>query len=731
MKRENTLYFRHVMPLVLIIMTFVSQAESTQTEIWKTSTFEEFQHGEATQVTLTQTGEITLAPHVQEILALQGDDLLVWSLVQDSNGNLYAGTGEQGKIFKISSNGDVSLFFDSPEVGIISLAVDDQDNVYAGSTPDGLIYKITPEGGQTTFFMTEEHYVWALEFGPDNVLYAGTGESGKIFKILPDGAGTLLYDSPQTHIMSLLLAPQGWLYAGTEGKGITYKVDLDGKAFVLQQAQEEESHALALDSQGNLYVAAISNKIFPEQNAPAHNEQQPAQQEQGLKKSTIYKISPQGALSTFLELPEILIYAMEIDSQDHLLIGTDQEGMLYRVLPNGEYHQILKVEANNIVALDRTANGRMYVGTGDPGSVSRVEPQLSEQGEYLSIVHDAKTTSTWGKIFWRATSQQLSLFTRTGNTSKPDDTWSSWSEDLQNKEGTDIPNPPARFIQWKAEFAPDETQGPILEEVSIAYLPDNLAPEIKQIHIFHGGEPRQEEPVMPVRRKTSGNSAPSLTPPGNPRNPKNEPKPPQFIPPGHIAIIWEAQDPNSEELLYAVSLQGAQEPLWNILEEDQDAPAYLLDTTTLPDGDYYIKITATDKSNNPSSNALQTEKISERFEVDNTAPLVSIALNQKQDNDIVLVTVIARDEFSRLQTAEYSVDAGDWMAIFPEDHVTDSREEKYSINLPDLTPGAHVLVFKATDTFENVGVGKILFSVPEESQPQSEPVANTEEASNN
>lgn len=713
MKTEKKTYYRMIVLILAVGLIWVSLAHSTQTEIWTTSTFEEFQYGESEQVTLTKTGEITLAPQSQEILALQGNDLIVWAMGEDSKGNLYVGTGEQGRIFKIAPDGEESIFFDSPEIGIISLAVDAEDNVYAGSAPDGVIYKITPGGSQTTFFMTEEHYVWALVFGPDNILYAGTGESGKIFKILPDGVGTLIYDSPQSHVMSLVYDSQGWLYAGTEGKGITYKVNLEGNAFALYQAEEEEIHSLALDSQGNLYIAAISNKVYPKANLPASKEPQPAPQKKSLKKSTIYQIAPQGTVSTLLELPKTLIYAMVIDEHDHLLVGTDNKGMLYRVFPNGEYHQVLGVEAGNILALVRSSEGTLYLGTSDAGYVYHVSSQLAEQGEYISVVHDVKTTATWGKIFWRGTSQQIQLFTRTGNTADPDDTWSSWSGELQNNEGEIISNPSARFIQWKAMLTPQEQQTPVLEEVSVAYLPDNLVPEITQVAIYY---PIQElEPELPgaVRPQFGGNSAPARPSQAQSRKPKNKLKPPKYIPEGHIAIVWSAEDPNNEMLIYTVSLRGDQESTWKVIEEELEMPEYILDATTLPDGRYYAKITASDSPNNPPTNALQTEKVSERFEVDNTAPQISIALNQKQGNKTVLFTVVAQDEFSRLQSAEYSVDAGDWISIFPDDQVTDARDEKYSIKFPNLAPGDHVLVFKTTDTFNNIGVGKIHFSISE------------------
>jgi hypothetical protein len=711
--------------IVGVIILFCSiPVSGTQTEIWETSSFDEFQRGELDNVSLTRKGEIMLAPQLAQVLKLEDRDLFVWALVEDSKGNLYAGTGEQGRIFKITPAGEVSLFFDSPEIGIMSLAVDAGNNVYAGSAPDGLIYKITPEGSQTTLFSTGEHYVWALVCDSDGVLYAGTGESGKIFKVLPDGTGSLLYDSQQSHIMSLLYDEQGWLYAGTEGKGVTYKVGLDGSVFSLYSAEEEEIHALAFDSQGNLYIAAISNQFYPKAQTPEPAEQpQPRPKEKRRKKSSIYRINPDGTVRKILELPEALIYAMIVDADDRLFVGTDEKAMLYRVFSDGEYHQVLTMETGSILSLLKDPSGQIYAGTGDPGTVYRLAARPVEQGSYLSTVHNVETTATWGKIFWRGTANQIALLTRTGNTEVPDDTWSPWSEELHNKEGDTIPNPPARFIQWKAIFTSQEQQNPVLEEVSVAYLPNNLAPEIEEVGIYHGD---QEEPID---QNSSGNSAPSPS-----RNSQREDrpqktgigvKPPKHIPPGYVAIVWDAEDPNDEALFYTVSLRG-EELKWQVLKEELEIPLYLLDTSTLPDGNYYVKVTATDTPNNPPDRALTAEKVSERFEIDNTAPEISIALNQKQGNEVVLVTVIAIDDFSRLRHAEYSLDADEWISIFPDDEVTDSREEKYSITLPDLTMEDHVLAFKAIDAHDNIGVAKFVFS-PQSLQPSESPQEQPQE----
>ncbi len=707
---------------ICLILVFLSvfSAESTQTTLWTTSTFDEFQQGKLDRTALTKSGEVLLSPETKAIMTLQEDDLLIWTLIEDLQGNIYAGTGDEGKIFKITPAGDVSLFFDSPEIGIISLAVDAENNLYAGSTPDGLIYKVTPEGNAATYFMTGEHYVWSLVFGADNVLYAGTGESGKIFTISPDGTGEMVYDSPQAHVMSLVYDPQGWLYAGTEGQGVVYKISPDGTAFALYHAKEEEVHSLVRDNEGNLYIAALSSQVFPKVQGIAPTEAQPAPKEKGLKSSTIYRISPQGTITTVLQLQDHLIYAMILDEHNRLLIGTDHEGIVYRVHPDGEYYQLLKVDAGNVVTLLGNTAGLVYLGTSDAGAVYQVSAQLADQGEYLSAVHDASTVAAWGKIFWRGTPLNVNVFTRTGNTAIPDDTWSQWSAALQNHDGEQIPNPAARFVQWKAVLKPQEQDSPVLEEVSVAYLPHNLAPEIKELLTLHAAQEDEQNTANSSPHKGKTNSPPSLPAKTESRPSKKNLKPPQPIPPGQVAIVWDAEDPNDEDLIYTVTLRGEHETRWKVLEENVEETYYLLDTAALPDGSYYTKIIASDSPNNPPDRVLLTEKMSERFEVDNTAPNVSIALNQRQDNDgNVLMTIIARDEFSRLKQAAYSVDAGEWMAIFPNDQVTDSHEEKYSVSLSDLSDDPHTLTFKVTDIFNNIGVGKIQFS-PSETLPQQE-----------
>ena len=46
--------------------------------------------------------------------------------------------------------------------------------------------------------------------------------------------------------------------------------------------------------------------------------------------------------------------------------------------------------------------------------------------------------------------------------------------------------------------------------------------------------------------------------------------------------------------------------------------------------------------------------------------------------------------------------------MFPDDEIFDSLREQITLSLPDLAPGVHVLMVKATDAAGNIGTGDVL-----------------------
>jgi hypothetical protein len=196
--------------------------------------------------------------------------------------------------------------------------------------------------------------------------------------------------------------------------------------------------------------------------------------------------------------------------------------------------------------------------------------------------------------------------------------------------------------------------------------------------------------------------------------------PPQgFVQKGYQSVLWSAHDENDDELRYGVYYRGESEREWKLLKDNLDQKFYSWDTTTLPDGAYYLKIVATDAPSNPPAAALKTERESERFEVDNTPPVIEglqttsfLVQRSAAVASGVIVKFTARDTSSSIERAQYSLDGGEWILVSPTGGISDAPEEHYEFSLSNLGPGEHTIAVRAYDKFENVGSAKTTVAVP-------------------
>ena len=123
---------------------------------------------------------------------------------------------------------------------------------------------------------------------------------------------------------------------------------------------------------------------------------------------------------------------------------------------------------------------------------------------------------------------------------------------------------------------------------------------------------------------------------------------------------------------------------------------------------------ASDAPSHTPADALTGTKVSERFEVDTTPPVVS---GLKATAEAApRVTFDAEDAFSPIAHAEYSLDAGPWQYIEPVGGISDSKREHYDLRLPAAglaeKAGEHLLTVRVYDRHENVGVAKTVFVTP-------------------
>src|SRR6202166_2232157 len=101
----------------------------------------------------------------------------IWDIVVDNAGALYVATGDHGEIYKVTANGQHSLFFKSDEVHIRVLAVDPGGNLIAGSDGSGLVYRIAPNGEAFVLYSAPKKEITALAIdAAGNIYAAAAGE---------------------------------------------------------------------------------------------------------------------------------------------------------------------------------------------------------------------------------------------------------------------------------------------------------------------------------------------------------------------------------------------------------------------------------------------------------------------------------------------------------------------------------------------------------------------------
>src|SRR6266478_3710120 len=224
---------------------------------WEISKQDDVIKGDARGVSIAENGTITLAPALT--LVYDTKEAYIWSSATDTAGNIYLGTGHEGRIFKVTPTGEGRLLYDAAELDVTALATDPQGNLYAGTSPEGKVYKITPDGKESIFYDPSDKYIWSLAYdAATSTLYAGTGDKGVIYKIDATGKAAVLVDTNETNIVSLALDKSGNLLAGTDPSGLVLRVSPAGKLFALFDSPTQEIHRLSVTADGSVYALGIS-----------------------------------------------------------------------------------------------------------------------------------------------------------------------------------------------------------------------------------------------------------------------------------------------------------------------------------------------------------------------------------------------------------------------------------------------------------------------------------------
>lgn len=714
----------------LLIAASGPRTYSGQPIIWETSGRAELLKGDARGVSISDTGVLMLAPRLTEVF--NTEQAFVWSSAVDAQGNVYLGTGHDGKIFRVTADGRGSLLYDAAELDVTAIAVARDGAIYAGTSPDGKVYRITSDGHAEVFFDPGDKYIWSLALLNDGSLAVGTGDSGKLYRVRAAGAkpeSSLLIATNQTHVISLAVTAQGDLIAGTDPGGLVLRISPEGKAFALFDARLREIHALAPAADGSIYALALSEAAstvrqptppaptpqpadatgagttsvtitaIDESGVPIAQPGQPARSRTDIStaRSAVFRILPDGGADVVWSSPSITAFAIAPSSQaGSVLIGTADKGRIYSVTNDGRDTLLLQSTEGQVSSFLVRGN-QMFAASSNQGKLFRFGPELVAEGSFESPVRDAKLTASWGRIWWRGNGN-VELQTRSGNGERPDATWSEWSSVYRNPDGNPILSPRARFIQWRATLRSAGSGQTWMEDTSLAYLPRNVAPEVLAISSLPIGVGLQQLAQIQVDPNVESSGLdPSLF------GTVAQVPPRRIFQRGARSFQWQAEDRNGDTLEYSIYYRPLNETTFRLLKDKLRDNFYTIDGATLADGRYIIKIVASDAPDNPQGQALTGERLSEPVDIDNTPPVLRVVTAPQSGGAGNRVVFEVDDATGKIKRGDFSLDGTPWTPLFPDDGIADSGHERYSIDLPVLASGEHTVSLRAFDGSGNVG----------------------------
>ena len=271
-------------------------------------------------------------------------------------------------------------------------------NLYAGTGEKGVVYKIAPDGKGAPFYQTKATHATALAIDKAGNLLVGTESPGRVLRVDADGKGFVLLDSPFQEIRTLRFDDKGVLYVAavngrpTSGAAPSPCRPTRGASGAADASRAPVASVVGVDRdhrdrrRRHARVRAVRARHAADSRHA---------------KGAVYRIAPDGLWDQLWESRDDSPYDLAFDADGRLIIGTGSKGKIYRLEGNPLQPMLLaRASAQQVTALYRDARGRLYYATANPGKLFRLSPTRATRGTYESEVRDAQMVSSWGAISW-------------------------------------------------------------------------------------------------------------------------------------------------------------------------------------------------------------------------------------------------------------------------------------------------------------------------------------------
>jgi sugar lactone lactonase YvrE len=424
-----------------------------------------------------------ITPDGESMAIFEPQELQVQALVVDKKGIVYAATAPDGKVYRLEetkaaakagakSSWSATPYFDPGSKYIWDIVLDHAGALYVATGDHGEIYRVSANGQHSLFFKSDEVHIRVLALDPKGNLIAGSDGSGLVYRIAPSGEAFVLYSAPKKEITALAIDGAGNIYAAAAGEKRPGGTNPGMGITLSTPAQTSPAPGGTLTPPA---ASAAPTSPFPAPGLGATGG------------SEIYRIAPDGAPSRWWSSHEDLVYALAFDQHGRLVAGTGNRGHIFAINGVDDFTDLIKASATQVTAFAAAPGGGLYASGSNLGKIFVLGSGPESEGTYESDVFDARVFSLWGRVSIRsAGNSNVELYARSGNVDNPDRNWSPWTRiNFALAAGSELEIPPARFVQWKSVLHAGNP-APRVDAVLLNYLPKNVAPEIDEITVHPG-----------------------------------------------------------------------------------------------------------------------------------------------------------------------------------------------------------------------------------------------------
>ncbi|MHC4482296.1 MAG: hypothetical protein ACYSW4_01980 [Planctomycetota bacterium] len=451
---------------------------------------EEKEDPESDNETLNDTNEPNDANAVEAEEYLANEHIFAMAI--DTAGRLLAGiSGDKCKLLRFEADKIETIFEPNDAKYIFAIATDNKGNIYLGTGPEGKVYRFDPFAPASTglVYDSPDKNILSLAIGEDGFVYAGSDSRGLTYKINPNTeTATVLYDSDQPEITALLFGGQDELFAAATSAEVAQaetKFAAQSPLAGRPEIKSEEGRN-ASESEGGRKLQIPNTRKGPRRKAAGGKPTMPKPRKPG-KASYIYKITRDGYVTDIFS--EAVVLFCLAAREGNLLIGTGNGAQLFTVDPAEEQKAILyeDEQASQITAV--TVSGEdVYLGTANPAKLIKLSKTFAAEGTYTSDLIDAGQPAKWGKLQIEADIPQdckIMVASRSGNVKDVNDpTFSEWTEPAEITGPAQLRCPLGRFSQYKLVLqSEDGTKSPLVREIAVASTVPNLAPKVESVDV--------------------------------------------------------------------------------------------------------------------------------------------------------------------------------------------------------------------------------------------------------